>query len=154
ALVLYPKKWKRVYFILLLTLLVDLDHLWAEPIYDPDRCSINYHFLHSYFSIIIYSLYMFYKYISILDICYFLLKLTVSHVFICILLRVVDIEHLLADPNYDTDHFRLKYHFMHSYNAIIIYSIAMLYKPTRIIDLCLLLHMITDSIDCIWMYYS
>ena len=28
------------------TMLVDLDHLLAEPIYDPQRCSIGFHPLH------------------------------------------------------------------------------------------------------------
>ena len=32
-------------------ILVDLDHLLASPIYDPLRCSIGFHPLHSYFAI-------------------------------------------------------------------------------------------------------
>jgi hypothetical protein len=28
------------------TMVVDIDHLWANPIYDPDRCSIGFHLLH------------------------------------------------------------------------------------------------------------
>jgi len=32
--------------IMLATMLVDLDHLLATPIYQPDRCSIGYHPLH------------------------------------------------------------------------------------------------------------
>ena len=39
-----------------LTNLVDLDHVLAKPVYDPDRCSINYHPLHSEYLIIGYSL--------------------------------------------------------------------------------------------------
>lgn len=31
---------------MMLTMLVDLDHLWATPIYDPNRCSIGFHPLH------------------------------------------------------------------------------------------------------------
>lgn len=30
------------------TMLVDLDHLLADPIYDPGRCGIGFHPLHSY----------------------------------------------------------------------------------------------------------
>jgi hypothetical protein len=41
---------------MLATMLVDLDHLLASPIYDPQRCSIGFHFLHSYVAIIIYAL--------------------------------------------------------------------------------------------------
>lgn len=36
------------------TMLVDLDHLFADPIFDPDRCSIGFHFLHSYYAIFAY----------------------------------------------------------------------------------------------------
>ncbi len=36
---------------MMLTMLVDLDHLLANPIYDPNRCSIGFHPLHSYIAI-------------------------------------------------------------------------------------------------------
>lgn len=36
------------------TMLVDLDHLFATPIFDADRNSIGYHFLHSYPAIAVY----------------------------------------------------------------------------------------------------
>lgn len=49
-----PKAWKKTYVILLATMLVDLDHLWANPIFDPNRCSINFHPLHSNLAIGIY----------------------------------------------------------------------------------------------------
>lgn len=51
-----PKKWKKYWLILIATMLVDLDHLWANPIFDPDRCSINFHFLHTYWAWAIYIL--------------------------------------------------------------------------------------------------
>ena len=35
-------------------MIVDLDHLLANPIYDPNRCSINFHPLHSYTAIFLY----------------------------------------------------------------------------------------------------
>jgi len=38
------------------TMAVDLDHLFAVPIYDPQRCSINFHPLHSTQAILIYAL--------------------------------------------------------------------------------------------------
>lgn len=34
---------------IILSNLIDLDHLLANPIYDPARCSINFHPLHSWF---------------------------------------------------------------------------------------------------------
>ncbi len=36
------------------TMLIDLDHLLANPIYDATRCSIGFHPLHTLFPIIIY----------------------------------------------------------------------------------------------------
>ena len=36
------------------TMIVDLDHLLANPVYDPNRCSINFHPLHSYTAIFLY----------------------------------------------------------------------------------------------------
>lgn len=27
-------------------LCIDLDHLWANPVYDPNRCSVGFHTLH------------------------------------------------------------------------------------------------------------
>lgn len=38
------------------TMLVDLDHLLADPIYDPNRCGIGFHPLHSYPAIAAYAL--------------------------------------------------------------------------------------------------
>ena len=42
--------------ILASTMLVDLDHLLADPIYDPSRCSIGFHPLHSHIAIGFYGL--------------------------------------------------------------------------------------------------
>lgn len=39
---------------MVLTMVVDLDHLLANPIYDPNRCSINFHPLHSFPAIGLY----------------------------------------------------------------------------------------------------
>jgi hypothetical protein len=38
------------------TMLVDFDHLLAEPIYDPGRCSIGFHPLHQYPAITAYGI--------------------------------------------------------------------------------------------------
>lgn len=61
ALAFFRDDWKRAYIILLATMLVDLDHLIANPIFQADRCSINFHPLHSYPAIIIYCLMLFLK---------------------------------------------------------------------------------------------
>jgi len=57
----FRKQWVKVYVIFLLTMLVDLDHLLGNPIFDPNRCSINFHPLHSYLSIGFYFAGLFFK---------------------------------------------------------------------------------------------
>ncbi len=37
-------------------LLIDLDHLLADRILDPNRCSVGYHLLHAYWLIPLYIL--------------------------------------------------------------------------------------------------
>lgn len=56
AFIFYKREWKTVWIILLLTMIVDIDHLIAKPIFDPNRCSIGFHFLHSYYAIGVYGL--------------------------------------------------------------------------------------------------
>lgn len=52
----YKKSVWKVYLIMIATMLIDLDHLLANPIFDPNRCSINFHPLHSYYAIGIFLL--------------------------------------------------------------------------------------------------
>ena len=59
AFIFFRKNWKRVYVILLATILVDLDHLFANPIFEVNRCSINFHILHTYYAMSIYVLLLF-----------------------------------------------------------------------------------------------
>ncbi|MGB5555549.1 MAG: DUF6122 family protein [Flavobacteriaceae bacterium] len=53
----FPKE-RRIMAIsvLLAGIVIDIDHLWADPIFDPQRCSIGFHALHSYWAITIYML--------------------------------------------------------------------------------------------------
>jgi len=44
----FSQKWGRAWLIMLATMVVDADHLLADPIYDPGRCSIDFHPLHTY----------------------------------------------------------------------------------------------------------
>ena len=50
----FRKSWKYAYFTMIATMLVDLDHLIANPIYDPNRCSIGFHPLHQPWLVILY----------------------------------------------------------------------------------------------------
>lgn len=55
----YNPQWKKVWIIWASTILVDLDHLLATPMFDPTRCSIGFHPLHSYPAIAIYIILLF-----------------------------------------------------------------------------------------------
>lgn len=54
AAVFYRERWQHAAFILIATMMVDLDHLLADPIYDPTRCSIGFHPLHTLPAIVLY----------------------------------------------------------------------------------------------------
>jgi hypothetical protein len=82
------KNWKRNWLILLATMLVDVDHVFADPLFDPNRCGIGFHPLHTEYAIAVY------------------------------ILGVAFVKH---------------------------YTI-------RLIFIGLLFHMITDLIDCLWMF--
>ena len=53
---IYRPEWRSAVAIMLGTMLVDVDHLLADPIYDPERCSIGFHPLHGAVPIVIYAI--------------------------------------------------------------------------------------------------
>ncbi|QIZ85763.1 hypothetical protein HF888_04530 [Bermanella marisrubri] len=44
------------YILMMLTMLVDIDHLLATPLYAPNRCSIGFHPLHQIPALFVYGL--------------------------------------------------------------------------------------------------
>ncbi|MFO7828251.1 MAG: DUF6122 family protein [Bacteroidales bacterium] len=54
AYIFFRKNFWKASLLILSANLIDLDHLLVTPIFDPDRCSIGFHLLHSYPAIIIY----------------------------------------------------------------------------------------------------
>lgn len=50
----YPEKKVRALLLLLSGLVIDIDHLLATPIYDPLRCSLGFHPLHTALPIAVY----------------------------------------------------------------------------------------------------
>ncbi|NER15677.1 DUF6122 family protein [Spongiivirga citrea] len=61
AYIFFPKQFWKVYFIFLLAMLIDLDHLLATPVFDPSRCSIGFHPLHSYWALAVYVALLIFK---------------------------------------------------------------------------------------------
>ena len=61
AFIWYKPYWKSAFLIMFSGMWIDLDHLLANPIFDPNRCSINFHPLHTYYALAIYILFLFPK---------------------------------------------------------------------------------------------
>ena len=43
--------------VMLSAMIIDLDHILASPVYDPNRCSLNLHPLHSLPAMAVYALF-------------------------------------------------------------------------------------------------
>lgn len=56
AWLLWRSDWKRAGLVIAAANLIDLDHLLADPIFDPTRCSIGFHLLHGWEAAIVYLL--------------------------------------------------------------------------------------------------
>lgn len=48
ARIAWRETWLRAWAVMVAMNLVDLDHLLADPLFDPNRCSIGFHPLHSW----------------------------------------------------------------------------------------------------------
>ena len=46
AAVFFRRRWQYASVVMIVTMLVDIDHVLASPMYDPGRCSIGFHPLH------------------------------------------------------------------------------------------------------------
>ncbi len=60
AYIFFRKEWKKAYLILLATMLVDMDHLVANPIFQADRCSLGFHYLHTVYAVVVYFFLLFF----------------------------------------------------------------------------------------------
>jgi len=61
---------------------------------------------------------------------------------------LVDLDHLLANPIFESNRCSINFHPLHSYVAMIFYVFGLCFKKTRILCMALLFHMLTDQIDC------
>jgi Family of unknown function (DUF6122) len=52
--IFFRATWRVAFFVMIATMLVDVDHLLAIPVYDPGRCSIGFHPLHQPWFIVSY----------------------------------------------------------------------------------------------------
>jgi hypothetical protein len=52
----FRDKWLTSWLVMMSAMIIDIDHLLANPIFDPNRCGIGFHPLHSMTAIILYPL--------------------------------------------------------------------------------------------------
>lgn len=52
----FKADWKHAWLLMCTTIIVDLDHLLANPVYDPNRCSIGTHPLHTEPAMAVYGI--------------------------------------------------------------------------------------------------
>jgi hypothetical protein len=52
----FRDRWKSAWIIMVLAMAIDADHLLADPVYDPNRCSLGFHPLHTLPAALFYGL--------------------------------------------------------------------------------------------------
>jgi hypothetical protein len=67
---------------------------------------------------------------------------------------LVDLDHLFANPVFQACRCSIGFHPLHSYIACGIYVLLLFHRSTRVIGIGLLMHMMTDGIDCIFSNYN
>jgi uncharacterized protein DUF6122 len=67
---------------------------------------------------------------------------------------LIDLDHLVADPFYDPDRCSIGFHPLHQYPIIAVFVLLAVWSRTRLIGIGLLIHMLLDGIDCLWMHYE
>ncbi|MBG3078750.1 hypothetical protein I4632_00670 [Proteus mirabilis] len=50
----WRKNWKIASLLMIGTMAIDIDHLLATPIFDPNRCSVGFHPLHTVWAALVY----------------------------------------------------------------------------------------------------
>ena len=68
TLIFYRRYGWAAFIRLMAGMVIDVDHIRANPFYDSERCSINYHFLHTPIPIVIYCALFFVPRLPILSI--------------------------------------------------------------------------------------
>jgi hypothetical protein len=56
----WRKNWKLAGLLMVSTMAIDLDHLLADPIFDPDRCGVGFHPMHTIWAAIAYVVLFFF----------------------------------------------------------------------------------------------
>jgi hypothetical protein len=70
---------------------------------------------------------------------------------VMLLTMLVDADHLLADPVFDPNRCSIGFHPLHTAPAIVLYAVLTVFRPTRLVGVGLVIHMILDGVDCLGM---
>lgn len=54
AALIWRADWRRAGLVMVAANLIDVDHVLADPIFDPDRCSFGFHVLHGWEAALLY----------------------------------------------------------------------------------------------------
>lgn len=66
----------------------------------------------------------------------------------------VDLDHLLATPAFDSHRCSIGFHPLHTWAAMAAYLLLAAVPKTRLVGLGLVIHMVLDGIDCLWMGWT
>ncbi len=64
---------------------------------------------------------------------------------------LVDLDHLLAIPHYDPNRCSIGFHPLHMPLPIAAYVLLSFLPQTRLVGVGLVIHMLLDAVDCVWM---
>ncbi|MEJ1223352.1 DUF6122 family protein [Sediminicola sp. 1XM1-17] len=64
---------------------------------------------------------------------------------------MIDLDHLVASPIFDSARCSIGFHPLHTYWAIILYIGLLFFRKTRIVGLALCIHIVADTADCLLM---
>jgi hypothetical protein len=67
---------------------------------------------------------------------------------------IIDLDHLLADPVYDPNRCGIGFHPLHTYPAVGIYLLLLIIPKIRLVALGLVIHVVLDGVDCLWMLFE
>ncbi|MFV0237312.1 MAG: DUF6122 family protein [Flavobacteriales bacterium] len=81
---------------------------------------------------------------------FFYKKIWLKTALILLSTMLIDLDHLLVTPIFDSNRCSVGFHLLHQYWAVTIYFLMLFFSKTRVIAIGLLFHIITDFIDC-WM---
>ncbi len=71
-----------------------------------------------------------------------------------LLTNLVDLDHLFATPIFDPNRCSIGFHPLHRLEVFPVYIGMLFFKKTRVIGVGLILHMLTDTMDCAWMNHG